>query len=102
MTDEQFEELMRDAARTYRRPPDPPLDGMWLHVERSLEGGAEVYPLPARRRPPARIAGWLRVAAVLLVGIAIGRASTLSRAGTEVGVAGVAPPERELALTDVC
>jgi len=33
MKDERFEELMRDAALTYRRPPEPPLDEMWEAID---------------------------------------------------------------------
>ena len=29
MTDDRFDKLMRDAANTFRRPPEPPIDEMW-------------------------------------------------------------------------
>ena len=39
MKDEQFDDLMRDAAHTYHRPPDAPLDDMWAEIEKRWNGG---------------------------------------------------------------
>ena len=33
MTDDRFDKLMRDAADTFRRPPEPPIDEMWAEIE---------------------------------------------------------------------
>lgn len=78
MTDERFDHLMRDAAATWRNPPEPDLEAMWASVERTTFGDST--PLPVARpsdRQPARLWGhqWLRMAAVLVLGLALGRLS---------------------------
>jgi len=85
MTEHRFDDLMRDAAREYRVPADPPLDAMWQEIERAHWGRA------ARRRDASSRRGMLRIvraapwmaagigmAATLVVGIAIGRQSAPS------------------------
>ena len=67
-TNDRLDELLRDAARTYNRPPDErhmPLDVMWDEIE------AQVFPT----KRASRYAQWLRIAAALLIGIGIGRIS---------------------------
>jgi hypothetical protein len=69
MNDDRFEERMREAARDYHQPPEPPRDAMWAAIaaERRRRAEPRVFVL----RPALR---WgLAMAAVLLVGIAIGR-----------------------------
>jgi hypothetical protein len=64
-----LDELLRDAARTYNRPPDDsrmPLDDIWREVD------AQVFGAGRRTRPRAY---WLAIAAALVVGIGIGRLS---------------------------
>jgi len=80
MTDERFEELMREAARTYNPPPpEPPYEEMWLAVDRALTEAparredARVIALPARRS--RGLPGWLKAAAMLAIGFGIGRMS---------------------------
>ena len=94
--DDRFDELLRDAAATYNRPPadgDLPLDAMWRTIE------AEAFPsagtpaalhaeLTAKSTEirPTRRSGWqrsqwLRVAAALVIGVGIGRVSLLVGAG---------------------
>ncbi|HSQ32516.1 MAG TPA: hypothetical protein VLN49_21825 [Gemmatimonadaceae bacterium] len=73
MTDDRFEELMRDAAHTYHNPPEPDLDAIWSAVEHQSWG-------PGRKLHRAwqtvtRIPPWVAIAATLVIGIAIGRAS---------------------------
>lgn len=72
MTDERFDELMRDVARDYRVPPAPPLDAMWQQIEQAHWSAGR-----RRRWLPRRLAPWLAagvgMAATLLIGIAIGR-----------------------------
>jgi hypothetical protein len=75
--DKQFEALMRDAAETYRRPPEAPLDDMWASIEAQLPAEAPVVMLPmapAARR--FRYTSWIAAAATLVIGIGIGRATT--------------------------
>ena len=74
---DRFEELMQDAARTYRKPPVPDFDAMWQSIEAAMDGpnviasiGADVTdderPSPgARRAAHARITQRLAIAATL-------------------------------------
>ena len=66
MMDDRFEERLRDAARDYHTPPVTPRDEMW----------AEIAARRAQRRAQA-LPPWVRwgigIAAVLVLGIAIGR-----------------------------
>jgi hypothetical protein len=85
MKEDRFEALMRDAARTFRKPPEPPpdLDGMWAEIERETWGGGATTQ-PARieaRWLGTRTSGWL-AAATLVIGIGLGRASALLRHDT--------------------
>ena len=75
MTDDRLDELLRDAAHAYRNPPQPDLDGMWQSIEQRTWG-------PAGRARRAwttlhRIPAWAAIAATLVIGIAIGRASSV-------------------------
>ena len=70
MTEDRFEEFVARAARGYNAPPaDVPRDEMWARID-------EARRFQRRARPQPRTA-WVRwgmgVAAVLAVGIAIGR-----------------------------
>jgi hypothetical protein len=69
MNDEHFERLMKDAAETYNRPPAAPLDEMWATID------SEAFAVKAAARRRIDLIGnpWLRMAAVLVLGIAIGR-----------------------------
>jgi hypothetical protein len=77
MTDEtpdRLDELLQDAARTYNRPPDErqmPLDDMWRDIDARVFGDA--------RRSSHRMHRmyWLGIAAALLVGVGLGRLSSL-------------------------
>jgi hypothetical protein len=74
MTDDPFDDLLRDAARSYNQPPETPRDLMWTRIERARAAGAAPVALQIGRTR------WLRtaagVAAVLLAGIVIGRATS--------------------------
>ena len=76
MTDEQFEQLMRDAEKTYRAPPTPDFDAMWKTVASRV---AKETRHASDGRDPARAkrAMWFRIAATLVVGIGLGRASVM-------------------------
>jgi hypothetical protein len=75
MTEERFQEFLRQASQDYNEPPDTPRDEMWraIQAERALHGSrrTERWPQRAVRSP------WVRwsvgLAAALVVGIAIGR-----------------------------
>jgi hypothetical protein len=80
MKEDRFEALMRDAARTYRKPPEPDLEGMWSEIERE-SWGVVATTKPARieaRWLGTRASGWL-AAATLVIGIGLGRASTMMK-----------------------
>ena len=71
MDDQRFDDLMRDAAPSFREPPPPPLEAMWAGIERQHFG------VPARRNPWQRWYGpVLGMAATLLLGIGIGRVTS--------------------------
>jgi hypothetical protein len=84
MTDDRhdrFDELLRETARTYHRPPDEreiPLDEMWQSIE------PRAFPFTARI---PRYAQWLRVAAALVIGVGIGRLSFATGQRTSVPAA---------------
>jgi hypothetical protein len=69
--DPKLDALLDDAARTYRVPPEPPLDVIWSRVE------AQVFSTTPLRRPAFdwRTLG-AAIAASLVIGVALGRAST--------------------------
>jgi len=78
--DDRFDKLMRDAASTFRRPPEPPIDEMWAEIEsragfRAATPVGSVTPITAARRV-SRVPTWLGIAATLVIGIGIGRGST--------------------------
>jgi len=82
MTDEKFDDMMRDAAHHYNRPPDvPPVDVMWEEIERRLartQEDAESVSFPVQRKSRTILNNpWLRMAAMLVVGVGIGRFSVL-------------------------
>jgi hypothetical protein len=81
MTDDEFENFLRHAARDYNEPPATPSDAMWARIEAARREKGSSAPLHAAS--PRR---WLMlgsaIAAMLLVGIAIGyvwRGTTDSR-----------------------
>ena len=70
MSDDRFEDLLHEAARDYHRPPETPREELWAQIEAERQ----------RRRAAPRVVvlrpAWrwgLGMAAVLLLGIAIGR-----------------------------
>jgi len=70
MSDDRFEDLLREAARDYHRPPETPREELWARIEaerRRRRAAPHVVVLRTAWR-------WgLGMAAVLLLGIAIGR-----------------------------
>lgn len=68
MDEQRFDDLMREAAPSFREPPPPPLEAMWAGIER------EHFGVPASRNPWQRWYGPIMgMAATLLLGIGIGR-----------------------------
>jgi hypothetical protein len=85
MTDDEFDALLRDAARTYNPPSDvDDADAMWNAIDRALPPNLIDRPALAVVRDDAAPVGrrvswaspWLRMAAVLVLGVLIGRLST--------------------------
>ena len=74
MKEDRFESLMRDAAQTFRKPPQPDLDGMWAEIERET-WGASTQPARIEARGFTRASAWL-AAATLVIGIGLGRATS--------------------------
>ena len=69
MNDERLDELLDDAKRTWRVPPAPPVDDIWMRVER------DAFVAPARRGVP-RWGGYAAaIAASLIIGVIGGRLS---------------------------
>jgi len=76
MNDDRFDEILQEAAREYRRPPETPREEIWARIEarRALEAKRPVEVIQLPRRPTwERIRGPVLIAAVLLLGIALGR-----------------------------
>jgi hypothetical protein len=87
MTDDRrLDELLDDAARSYRVPPEAPLDAMWERIE--CEAFAEQ---PARRRAIGWPAYTAAAAAILVLGVALGRYTAPGAAVTPAAVAAATP-----------
>jgi hypothetical protein len=81
VTDDRFAEFLRQAARDYNAPPQPPREEMWEAI-----AAARSERRPVRHTavtPLRRVPVWLRtgagIAAILLIGVAIGRFSAKGR-----------------------
>lgn len=74
MDEDRFERLMRDAARTYHVPPEPPLDAMWSRIEEEHFQEHFDARTPVRRwMPRAWVRNVVGIAASLALGVGIGR-----------------------------
>lgn len=75
MTEEQFEKIINNAADHYNVPPvNPPLDEMWVAIEAESFARRE-FTLRSNATNGLVNNPWLRMAAVLVLGVAIGRMS---------------------------
>lgn len=80
MTEERFEEYLREVAPDYRRPPQTPREAMWRQIDAVRRERRGVQTLPMRRTPWMR---WgLGIAALLALGVALGRWSAREGVGT--------------------
>jgi hypothetical protein len=84
MTDDRFDELMRDAAHTYRKPSEPDFEAMWNVVARESFGVAN----PTRRA--FHFPRGIGIAATLLLGIGIGRATVSFKSASQKSATTVA------------
>lgn len=97
MKDEKFEGLMRDAAQTFRRPPEPDLEAIWTGVERELGDLRLESPRSSRI---LGLGSWiLGLAATLVVGIALGRFSAKRDTIVPVAKTAVAAVSADTGLT---
>jgi hypothetical protein len=98
LRDDELDDLLRDARRTYNTPADPPLDAMWAEVERAAFAPAKTRWGGARRSLSFRAAS-LAAAATLTLGVGLGwyaarRIAPSAANGSAIAVAGsaVMPP----------
>jgi hypothetical protein len=70
MTDDQLDQRLREAARSYNAPPETPRERMWAEIQAGRRKDARVL-----RLRPGRVLWAAAAAAVLAVGIGIGRLS---------------------------
>ena len=97
MNDDEFDDLLRDAASTYNTPPTAPREAMWDAIT-AARSSVSVVPIPSARPAARWLAGSIAAAAVLLLGIAIGRQSRTGDvpaklvASTERGAPRIAQP----------
>ncbi|MEP6999291.1 MAG: hypothetical protein ABI969_02350 [bacterium] len=85
MNDDEFDDLLRDAAATYNAPIDTPRERMWDAIARARAANAvTIVPIAAARSSRRWLTAAAGIAAILLVGIAIGRASLGVRGGREM------------------
>ena len=72
MNEEEFDELLRDAAATYHTPPAAPREAMWEAIA-TARASASVVPIASGRRAMPWLLGCAAAAALLMIGVAIGR-----------------------------
>jgi hypothetical protein len=93
MTDDRFNELMRDAAQTYRKPPQAKLDEMWTQIEAAAFSNEQTHiaETSAPRAPRFVMPRWVGIAATLVIGVGVGRYSmTLGHSSAAVAPTSVA------------
>lgn len=74
MTNDQFDELIKNAAHDYQEPPVTPREEIWARIQTARRAGrtSPVVDLASRSRS-LWIRNGLAIAAVLLLGVAVGR-----------------------------
>lgn len=78
-----FDDLLKDAARSYNEPPVAPREKMWESISRARSEAA-VRPISTAWGPRRLVAYAAGIAAVLVVGIAIGRVTRPSAPASTV------------------
>ncbi len=86
MQDDSFDRWLRESAPSYNTPPTPDVDGMWARIAPHLPQQAGV-----RAQTPWWANQWLRAAALLTIGVGLGRVSftqpDVLESGTSVAAA---------------
>lgn len=98
MNEEQMEQVIREAASEYHRPPETPRDEMWARIQAERQDGRAAQRLGTWvvHFPIWRVAA--AIAAVLVVGVAIGRfTAPATPAGEGAQLATNGTPSVELA-----
>ncbi|MEP6495479.1 MAG: hypothetical protein ABJF01_22520 [bacterium] len=91
MKEDRFDELMRDAAETYRKPVAPDFDAMWKGIEAEHFGGRVTGGREERGVVRWATNRWVGIAATLLIGIGVGRVSTSLEKSAKLPVAAAVP-----------
>lgn len=89
MTEEKLEQLLQEASRSWRVPPEPRVGEMWATIE------ASYFDRPRQRLTPRWWVLLSAVAAALVFGVAIGRFSVMNDAAqpqVAASTAGVGEP----------
>jgi hypothetical protein len=73
--DKDLEHVFAELRRSYNAPPTPPLEEMWLRIEGKRFGARSIGRGLRFAVRGARTAWWIGIAAALLAGIGIGRAT---------------------------
>lgn len=73
MTDEKFREFLERAAPEYRRPPEPPREEMWQRIRAARQWRPAASATVNRRKRRWEWGGGLAIAALLVLGFALGR-----------------------------
>ncbi len=87
MQDDQFDSWLSTAAPTYNTPPVPDIDGMWANIAPHLPSTV----VAERPRAPFWASPWLRAAALLTIGVGLGRVSAVRPPAPNATTAQVAP-----------
>jgi hypothetical protein len=93
MSEDRLDKIIDSAAEHYNVPPvNPPFDAMWTAIE-SEAFAPQIQSIAGKRRASLVNNPWLRMAAVLVLGVAIGRFSTGAPALTDSATVAAAPAQ---------
>jgi hypothetical protein len=87
--DDQFDDRLREAVQDYRRPPETPREAMWARIEAARRERPAPRTVVRVHRLPRPITWGIGMAAVLVIGVAIGQYTT------ERPSSGHAPPANQ-------
>ena len=92
MDENRFDEVLRNLPRSFKNPPEPPLDEMWGVIEDAH------FNSPASISRPGRMtsrAPWLAAAAALVIGIGIGHYIPFGKSAGQGGTSRLAVSSTE-------